>query len=237
MTTQCLNGKGTTRFLLLSLTIPLFLPFLVSTLRSLKSGRVGHTPVKWHFSSLVSRRLVQSVAQPLHIRSMRVTSSRLYHIIWWKTQWIQLVQHNCLKAGQIKQCFSSQWCCRCQKQHHTLQYVEVKARKATSSFLNFAVYSISLFSFSLIYPSISHISINSDPNPCGRSVLSHVAQSVTHCSHSLLMTACVLISFPHSASIQAKALLDSAFSSLNTLLNCCNSHAPSILHKLRGLEA
>ena len=120
---------------------------------------------------------------------------------------------NCLKIGQIKQCFSSQWCHRCQKQHHTLQHVKVKARKATSSFLNFSVSSISLFYFSLIYPSISPTSINSDPNPCGHSVLSHVPQSMTHCAHSLLMAACVLISFPRSASIQAKAVLNSASSS------------------------
>ena len=126
MTTQCLNGKSKTRFLLLSFTISLFLPFTVSVLRTLKPERVGHTPVKWHLSSLVLRILVQSVAQPLHICSMRVNSSRLSHMIWWPTHWFCI---NCLKTGQIKQCFSSQSCCRCQKQHHTLQHVEVKARK------------------------------------------------------------------------------------------------------------
>ena len=52
------------------------------------------------------------------------------------------------------------------------------------------------------------------PNPCDCSVLSHVAQLVTHCSHSLLMTAHarVLISSSHGIIVQARVLIDSASS-------------------------
>ena len=136
---------------------------------------------------------------------------------------------------QIKQCFSSQWCHRCQKQHHTLQHVKVKARKATSFFLNFAVSSISLFSFSLIYPSISPTSINNNPESLWMLCLVSCSKLVTHCAHSLLVTACVLISSPRSASIQAWALLDSASSSsfisehLTQLLQLpCSKHSAQI---------
>ena len=115
---------------------------------------------------------------------------------------------NCLKTRHMIKHLSSQQHCRCQKQHHTLQHVEVKAREPQ-------VPPQTLQSPPSHYSTPqSHLPPSTvTPNHCGRSVLSHVAQLATRCTHSLLMTACVLISSPRSASIQARALLDSASSS------------------------
>ena len=89
-----------------------------------------------------------------------------------------------------------------------------KSKKATNSFSNFAISSISLFSFSLLFPLILYLPpATVTLNPCDCSVLSHVEQLATHCVHSLLMNAYVPISSPRGASIQARALLDSASSS------------------------
>ena len=112
-----------------------------------------------------------------------------------------------------------------------------KGKKATSSSSNFAVSSISLFSISLLYPSISPTctSINSDPESLW--LLCLVSCSTIGDSLLTLTThdCSVLISSPRSASIQGKALLDSASSSsfisehLTQLLRLPRSkHSPQI---------
>ena len=214
MTTQSLNDKSTTRFLLLSLTNPVFLPFLVSALRSLKLGRVGRT-----FRQVTS--FITGVEETCLVCSTASTHS-LYVCHQFKTLPHDLMINtvNTLVLHELPQDQTDQAVLLITMMSWVSEAVphspacESKGKESHKFLLELcSLLHLTLLFLINLHLNLAYLHHNSDPNPCGRSVLSHVAQSVTHCAHSLLMAACVLISFPRSTSIQAKAVLNSAFSS------------------------
>ena len=136
------------------------LTFLNLMRRPLKPGRVGHTPIKWHLSSLLSKRLVQSVAQHLRVH-VNISALCVSKVQDDDEQMINTVKThssrmNCLNTGHmVKQYLLSQWCRRCQKQHHILLHVEVKARKPQVASQICSLLHLTCL-FSLLYPQ-SHL--------------------------------------------------------------------------------